>query len=210
MNVAVAAIIARVRAEGDAALIELTRQFDDLDLGKVGLKVTRAEIEAAHEGVDKTTREALELAHDRILEHHQRQLPKDDLYRDRLGVELGSRWTPVASVGLYVPGGTASYPSSVLMNAVPAQVAGVRASSWSCRRQGALNPLVLAAAKLAGVSEIYRIGGAQAIAALAYGTESIAPVDKIVGPGNAYVAAAKRQVFGRSASTSWPGRPRWW
>ena len=198
VNAAVAAIIARVRAEGDAALIELTRQFDDLDLGKVGLKVTPAEIEAAHEDVDKTTREALELAHDRILEHHKRQLPKNDLYRDRLGVELGTRWTPVASAGLYVPGGTASYPSSVLMNAVPAKVAGVpRIVMVVPAQKGALNPLVLVAAKLAGVSEIYRVGGAQAIAALAYGTESIAPVAKIVGPGNAYVAAAKRQVFGQ-------------
>ena len=198
VNAAVAAIIARVRAEGDAALIELTRQFDDLDLGKVGLKVTRAEIEAAHEDVDKTTREALELAHDRILEHHKRQVPKNDLYRDRLGVELGTRWTAVASAGLYVPGGTASYPSSVLMNAVPAKVAGVpRIVMVVPAQKGALNPLVLVAAKLAGVSEIYRVGGAQAIAALAYGTESIAPVAKIVGPGNAYVAAAKRQVFGQ-------------
>ena len=198
VNAAVAAIIARVRAEGDAALIELTRQFDDLDLGKVGLKVTPAEIEAAHEDVDKTTREALELAHDRILDHHKRQLPKNDLYRDRLGVELGTRWTPVASAGLYVPGGTASYPSSVLMNAVPAKVAGVpRIVMVVPAQKGSLNPLVLVAAKLAGVSEIYRVGGAQAIAALAYGTESIAPVAKIVGPGNAYVAAAKRQVFGQ-------------
>ena len=198
VNAAVAAIIARVRAEGDAALIELTRQFDDLDLGKVGLKVTPAEIEAAHEDVDKTTREALELAHDRILEHHKRQLPKNDLYRDRLGVELGTRWTPVSSAGLYVPGGTASYPSSVLMNAVPAKVAGVpRIVMVVPAQKGSLNPLVLVAAKLAGVSEIYRVGGAQAIAALAYGTESIAPVAKIVGPGNAYVAAAKRQVFGQ-------------
>ena len=198
LNAAVAAIIARVRAEGDAALIELTRQFDDLDLGKIGIKVTRAEIEAAHEGVEQTTREALELAHDRILEHHKRQLPKNDLYRDRLGVELGTRWTPVASAGLYVPGGTASYPSSVLMNAVPAKVAGVpRIVMVVPAQKGALNPLVLVAAKLAGVSEIYRVGGAQAIAALAYGTESIVPVAKIVGPGNAYVAAAKRQVFGQ-------------
>ena len=198
VNAAVAAIIARVRAEGDAALIELTRQFDDLDLGKVGIKVTRAEIEAAHEGVEQTTREALELAHDRILEHHKRQLPKNDHYRDRLGVELGTRWTPVASAGLYVPGGTASYPSSVLMNAVPAKVAGVpRIVMVVPASDGKLNPLVLAAAELAGVHEVYRVGGAQAIAALAYGTKTIAPVVKIVGPGNAYVAAAKRQVFGQ-------------
>jgi histidinol dehydrogenase len=198
VNAAVAEIIARVRAEGDAAVIALTRQFDELDLGKVGLKVTPAEIEAAHENAAKTTREALELAHDRILDHHKRQLPKNDLYRDRLGVELGTRWTPVASAGLYVPGGTASYPSSVLMNAVPAKVAGVpRIVMVVPAQKGTLNPLVLVAAKLAGVSEIYRVGGAQAIAALAYGTESIAPVAKIVGPGNAYVAAAKRQVFGQ-------------
>ena len=198
VNVAVAAIVARVRAEGDAALIELTREFDDLDLRQVGLKVTAAEIDAARGKVEQKTLQALELAHERILDHHKRQLPKNDLYRDRLGVELGTRWTPVASAGLYVPGGTASYPSSVLMNAVPAKVAGVpRIVMVVPALKGALNPLVLVAAKLAGVSEIYRVGGAQAIAALAYGTESIPPVAKIVGPGNAYVAAAKRQVFGQ-------------
>ena len=198
VNAAVAAIIARVRAEGDAALIELTREFDDLDLRQVGLKVTAAEIDAARGKVEQKTLQALELAHERILDHHKRQLPKNDLYRDRLGVELGTRWTPVASAGLYVPGGTASYPSSVLMNAVPAKVAGVpRIVMVVPALKGALNPLVLVAAKLAGVSEIYRVGGAQAIAALAYGTESIPPVAKIVGPGNAYVAAAKRQVFGQ-------------
>ena len=198
VNAAVAAIIARVRAEGDAALIELTREFDDLDLRQVGLKVTAAEIDAARGKVEQKTLQALELAHERILDHHKRQLPKNDLYRDRLGVELGTRWTPVASAGLYVPGGTASYPSSVLMNAVPAKVAGVpRIVMVVPALKGALNPLVLVAAKLAGVSEIYRVGGAQAIAALAYGTASIPPVAKIVGPGNAYVAAAKRQVFGQ-------------
>jgi histidinol dehydrogenase len=198
VNAAVAEIIARVREEGDKALIDLTRKFDDLDLGKMGLKVTRAEIEAARGKVDKKTRAALELAHDRILDHHKRQLPKDDLYKDRQGVEIGTRWTPVASAGLYVPGGTASYPSSVLMNAVPAKVAGVpRIVMVVPAPKGVLNPLVLVAAELAGVSEIYRVGGAQAIAALAYGTESIPPVVKIVGPGNAYVAAAKRQVFGQ-------------
>ena len=198
VNAAVAAIVARVRAEGDAALIELTRQFDDLDLRQVGLKVTAAEIDVARGKVEQKTLKALELAHERILDHHKRQLPKNDLYRDRLGVELGTRWTPVASAGLYVPGGTASYPSSVLMNAVPAKVAGVpRVVMVVPALKGALNPLVLVAAKLAGVSEIYRVGGAQAIAALAYGTESIPPVAKIVGPGNAYVAAAKRQVFGQ-------------
>jgi histidinol dehydrogenase len=198
VNAAVAAIIARVRAEGDAALIELTREFDDLDLRQVGLKVSAAEIDAARGKVEQKTLQALELAHERILDHHKRQLPKNDLYRDRLGVELGTRWTPVASAGLYVPGGTASYPSSVLMNALPAKVAGVpRIVMVVPALKGVLNPLVLVAAKLAGVSEIYRVGGAQAIAALAYGTESIPPVAKIVGPGNAYVAAAKRQVFGQ-------------
>ena len=198
VNAAVAAIVARVRVEGDAALIELTREFDDLDLRQVGLKVTAAEIDAARGKVEQKTLQALELAHERILDHHKRQLPKNDLYRDRVGVELGTRWTPVASAGLYVPGGTASYPSSVLMNAVPAKVAGVpRIVMVVPALKGALNPLVLVAAKLAGVSEIYRVGGAQAIAALAYGTESIPPVAKIVGPGNAYVAAAKRQVFGQ-------------
>ena len=198
VNAAVAAIVARVRAEGDAALIELTREFDDLDLRQVGLKVTAAEIDVAPGKVEQKTLKALELAHERILDHHKRQLPKNDLYRDRLGVELGTRWTPVASAGLYVPGGTASYPSSVLMNAVPAKVAGVpRIVMVVPSPGGVLNPLVLVAAELAGVGEIYRVGGAQAIAALAYGTASIAPVVKIVGPGNAYVAAAKRQVFGQ-------------
>jgi histidinol dehydrogenase len=198
VNAAVAAIIARVRADGDKALIALTRQFDELDLGKVGIAVTMSEIEAARANVNAATRAALELAHDRILDHHKRQLPKDDLYKDRQGVELGTRWTAVASAGLYVPGGTASYPSSVLMNAVPAKVAGVpRIVMVVPAPKNELSPLVLVAAELAGVSEIYRVGGAQAIAALAYGTESIAPVVKIVGPGNAYVAAAKRQVFGQ-------------
>jgi histidinol dehydrogenase len=198
VNDAVAAIIARVRAEGDQALIDLTQTYDGLDLRKTGIRVTPAEIAAARAQVDAKTLAALKLAHDRILDHHRRQLPKDDRYRDAQGVELGTRWTPVASVGLYVPGGTASYPSSVLMNAVPAKVAGVaRIVMVVPALKGALNPLVLAAAELAGVSEIYRVGGAQAIAALAYGTESIRPVVKIVGPGNAYVAAAKRQVFGQ-------------
>jgi len=197
VNDTVAAIIARVRAERDSALIELTRTYDGLDLAKVGIKITAAEIAAARAKVDATTLAALQLAHDRILDHHRRQLPEDDRYTDAQGVELGSRWTPVGSVGLYVPGGTASYPSSVLMNAVPAKVAGVaRIVMVVPAPKGELNPLVLAAAELAGVSEIYRVGGAQAIAALAYGTETIPPVVKIVGPGNAYVAAAKRQVFG--------------
>jgi histidinol dehydrogenase len=198
VNDAVAAIIARVRAEGDKALVDLTLVYDKLDLRQAGLRVSEAEIAAARAKVDKSTLDALNLAHDRILDHHNRQLPKDDLYRDRQGVELGTRWTPVASAGLYVPGGTASYPSSVLMNAVPAKVAGVKRIVMVVPSpSGTLSPLVLAAAELAGISEIYRVGGAQAIAALAYGTESIAPVVKIVGPGNAYVAAAKRQVFGQ-------------
>jgi histidinol dehydrogenase len=198
VNHTVAAIIARVREEGDAALAELTLRYDRLDLGKVGLKVTGAEIAAARTEVDKTTLDALEFAHDRILDHHKRQLPQDDVYKDRQGVELGTRWTPVQSAGLYVPGGTASYPSSVLMNAVPAKVAGVKRMVMTVPAPGgALNPLVLVAAELAGISEIYRLGGAQAIAALAYGTASIEAVAKIVGPGNAYVAAAKRQVFGQ-------------
>ncbi|MGZ9089885.1 MAG: histidinol dehydrogenase, partial [Rhodoplanes sp.] len=198
VNDTVAAIIARVRAERDSALIELTATYDGLDLAKAGIKITPAEIAQARAKIDAKTLAALELAHDRILDHHRRQLPKNDRYKDAQGVELGSRWTPVASVGLYVPGGTASYPSSVLMNAVPAKVAGVaRIVMVVPAPKGELNPLVLAAAELAGVSEIYRVGGAQAIAALAYGTESIPPVAKIVGPGNAYVAAAKRQVFGQ-------------
>ena len=198
VNAQVAAIIARVRDEGDKALAELTLKFDRLDLGEAGLRVNESEIAAADAKVDQRTRGALQLAHDRILDHHRRQLPQDDFYKDKLGVELGTRWTPVASAGLYVPGGTASYPSSVLMNALPAKVAGVpRVVMAVPAPNGALNPLVLVAAKLAGVHEIYRVGGAQAIAALAYGTEAIAPVVKIIGPGNAYVAAAKRQVFGQ-------------
>jgi len=198
VNDAVAAIIAKVRAEGDSALIELTRRFDGLDLEVAGIRVAAAEIEAAHAKIDAKTLAALELAHERILDHHKRQVPRDDRYTDATGVELGNRWTPVSSAGLYVPGGTARYPSSVLMNAVPAKVARVKRVVMVVPAQkGVLNPLVLVAASLAGVDEIYRVGGAQAIAALAYGTQSIAPVAKIVGPGNAYVAAAKRQVYGQ-------------
>jgi histidinol dehydrogenase len=195
---AVRAIIAEVVARGDAALQELTLKFDRVDLGKIGMKVTSAEIDAAEKLCDPTALDALKLARDRITAYHTRQKPKDERFTDPLGVELGSRWTAIEAVGLYVPGGTAAYPSSVLMNAVPAKVAG-------CERlvmvvpapDGKLAPLVLAAARLAGVDEIYRIGGAQAVAALAYGTETIQPVAKIVGPGNAYVAAAKRLVFGK-------------
>ncbi len=197
VNAVAAEIIADVRERGDAALIDYTRKFDRLDLETVGIAIPQDEIDAAVAQVDQRTMEALELAHQRIESHHARQMPKDDFYEDHLGVGLGSRWTAVEAVGLYVPGGLASYPSSVLMNAVPAQVAGVeRIVIVVPCPDGELNPLVLAAAKLAGVSEIYRIGGAQAVAALAYGTQTIAPVAKIVGPGNAYVAAAKKQVFG--------------
>ncbi len=194
---AVRGIIADVVARGDRALIELTRKFDRFDPGEIGLKVTSAEIDAAAESCDREALAALTLARDRIEAFHRRQLPRDERLTDALGVELGSRWTAIEAVGLYVPGGTAAYPSSVLMNALPARVAGVpRLVMAVPAPEGKLNPLVLAAARLAGVDEIYRIGGAQAIAALAYGTETIAPVAKIVGPGNAYVAAAKRLVFG--------------
>jgi histidinol dehydrogenase len=197
VDAAVREIVAQVRRDGDAALIALTQRFDRLDLAKAGIRVSAAEIAAAVAASDPDTLAALELARTRIESHHRRQLPRDDFYMDGLGAELGSRWTAVESVGLYVPGGLASYPSSVLMNAVPAVVAGVpRIAIVVPAPGGEINPLVLAAAHLAGVSEIYRVGGAQAISALAYGTESIAPVVKIVGPGNAYVAAAKRQVFG--------------
>ncbi len=197
VDAAVRKIIADVRERGDAAVIEYTARFDRLDLTPQTLRIPAAEIAAAAASCDPETIEALTLARDRIRAHHERQMPGDDRYVDALGVELGSRWTAVESVGLYVPGGTASYPSSVLMNAIPAVVAGVeRIVMVVPSPEGVLNPLVLAAAHLAGVGEIYRIGGAQAVAALAYGTASIAPVAKIVGPGNAYVAAAKRQVFG--------------
>jgi histidinol dehydrogenase len=194
---AVRDIIADVRARGDEGLADLTLKFDRLDLRKSGVAVTAAEVDAAVRECSKETLDALHFAHDRISDHHERQIPSDDRYRDNAGVELGHRWTAVESAGLYVPGGLASYPSSVLMNAVPAKVAGVpRVVMVVPSPGGELNPLVLAAAKISGVSEIYRIGGAQAVAALAYGTGTIRPVVKIVGPGNAYVAAAKRQVFG--------------
>ncbi|RWB79150.1 MAG: histidinol dehydrogenase [Mesorhizobium sp.] len=190
-------IIARVRAEGDRALIDYTLKFDKADLGALGIAVSKDDIAKAYEAADPATIEALKFARDRIRSHHERQKPKDDRYTDAAGVELGSRWTAIEAVGLYVPGGTASYPSSVLMNAVPAKVAGVeRIVIVVPASGGVINPLVLVAADLAGVSEIYRVGGAQAVAALAYGTQTIRPVAKIVGPGNAYVAAAKRQVFG--------------
>jgi histidinol dehydrogenase len=191
-------IIRRVRAEGDAALVDLTRRFDRLELLPEELRIKPDEIAAACARCDAGQRAALVQARDRIEAYHRRQLPADADWRDEAGVRLGWRWRPIDAVGLYVPGGTAAYPSSVLMNAVPAKVAGVpRLVMTVPTPDGALNPLVLAAAELAGVDEIYRVGGAQAIAALAYGTASIAPVAKIVGPGNAYVAAAKRIVFGK-------------
>ena len=197
VEAAVRAIIAEVKAGGDRALIDLTRKFDRVDLGQVGLRVTAAEIEAAERACDPDALAALKVARDRIEAYHARQKPADQRFTDALGVELGGRWTAIEAVGLYVPGGTAAYPSSVLMNAVPAKVAGCsRLVMVVPAPDGKLAPLVLAAAKLAGVDEIYRIGGAQAVAALAYGTKTIEPVAKIVGPGNAYVAAAKRLVFG--------------
>ncbi len=198
VETAVRAIVADVAARGDRALNDYTLKFDKLDLGRVGIRVTAAEIAAAVAACSREALDALEFARARIEAYHRRQVPQDDRFTDALGVELGSRWTAIEAVGLYVPGGTAAYPSSVLMNAVPAKVAGVpRIAMVVPAPGGTLNPLVLAAAKLAGVDEIFRIGGAQAIAALAYGTATLAPVAKIVGPGNAYVAAAKRIVFGK-------------
>ncbi len=190
-------IIADVRTRGDAALLNYSQRFDRVDLRKLGLALTPDELARAEAECDAEVLAALDLAHARIRAFHEKQRPQDQRFTDDLGVELGWRWTALESVGLYVPGGTASYPSSVLMNAVPAKVAGVeRLVMVVPAPDGAVDPLVLAAAKRAGVDEIYRVGGAQAIAALAYGTETIKPIVKIVGPGNAYVAAAKRRVFG--------------
>ena len=195
---AVAAIIADVRARGAEAVIELTRRFDRFDLTEETLAISEAEIDEAVAAVPADQRAALELAAARIRAYHERQLPEDARWTDPTGAELGWRWTPVDSAGLYVPGGLASYPSSVLMNAIPAQVAGVsRLVIAAPTPDGKVNPLVLLAARLSGVETVYRIGGAQAIAALAYGAGPIAPVDKITGPGNAFVAAAKRRVFGQ-------------
>jgi len=192
------AIIDRVIAEGDAALIELTARFDRFDVAATGLAVTEAEIAAAVDRVPAETRAALELAAGRIEDFHARQMPEGLSFSDDQGVRLGLRWTAIDAAGLYVPGGTAAYPSSVLMNAIPARVAGVaRRVMVVPTPDGVLNDLVLTAAHVAGVTEIWRVGGAQAVAALAYGTETIRPVDKIVGPGNAFVAAAKRHVFGK-------------
>ena len=191
------AIIADVRTRGDAALIDYSQRFDRAELTKLGLAIGADEIARAESRCDAQVLAALDLAHTRIRTFHEKQRPQDLLFTDEIGVELGWRWSPVQSVGLYVPGGTASYPSSVLMNAVPAKVAGVeRLVMVVPAPDGVIEPLVLGAAKRAGVDEIYRVGGAQAIAALAFGTETIDPVVKIIGPGNAYVAAAKRLVFG--------------
>jgi histidinol dehydrogenase len=199
VNDTVAKIIADVRARGDEALVDYTRRFDRLpELTVATLAIPQADLDAAAATCDPKTLDALKVAAARIEAYHIRQRPEDARFTDGQGVELGHRWTPVGAVGLYVPGGTANYPSSVLMNAIPAKVAGVgRIVMVVPTPDGVVNPLVLAAARLAGVDEVYRVGGAQAVAALAYGTETIAPVDKIVGPGNAYVAAAKRQVFGQ-------------
>jgi histidinol dehydrogenase len=198
VEAAVRAIVADVAARGDEALIELSKKFDRVELDAAKLRVTAGEIEAAQGACERRALDALALARERIEAYHRRQLPRDDRFTDALGVELGHRWTAIEAVGLYVPGGTAAYPSSVLMNAVPAKVAGVpRIVMVVPAPDGRLNPLVLAAARLAGIDEIYRVGGAQAVAALAYGTQTIKPVAKIVGPGNAYVATAKRFVFGR-------------
>ena len=194
----VAGIIADVRARGDEAVLELTEKFDRIKLTPDTMRVTADEVEEAASQVAPDVRAALELAATRIAVYHSRQMPEDAEWTDEAGATLGWRWTPVSAAGLYVPGGLASYPSSVLMNAIPAKVAGVQRLAITVPApDGILNPAVLLAAKLAGVDEIYRIGGAQAIAALAYGTETIAPVDKITGPGNAFVAAAKRRVFGK-------------
>ena len=195
---AVAAIIADVRARGDGAVLELTSRFDRLELTAEQMAFSPAEIAAEVAKVSPEDRAALELAAERIRAYHARQRPEDADWVDAAGARLGWRWTPVSAAGLYVPGGLASYPSSVLMNAIPASVAGVERLVVTCPTpDGVVNPLVLLAAQIAGVDEVYRIGGAQAIAALAYGTATIAPVDKITGPGNAFVAAAKRRVFGR-------------
>ncbi|MDU6322182.1 histidinol dehydrogenase, partial [Bradyrhizobium sp.] len=198
VEAAARAIVDDVAKRGDAALLEATRKFDRLELTAASLRVTADEIEAAVTACDAATLDALKFARDRIEAFHLKQLPTDQRFTDAAGVELGWRWSAIESAGLYVPGGTAAYPSSVLMNAIPAKVAGVsRLVMVVPAPDGKLNPLVLAAAHLGGVSEIYRVGGAQAVAALAHGTATIAPVVKIVGPGNAYVAAAKRLVFGK-------------
>ncbi|WP_147124178.1 histidinol dehydrogenase [Shimia ponticola] len=198
VDAVVADIIADVRERGDQAVIDLTTRFDRLDLTPETLAFSPDEIAEHVAKVSDAERQALELAAERIRAYHERQLPADAMWTDDIGARLGWRWTAVSAAGLYVPGGLASYPSSVLMNAIPAKVAGVQRLAITVPTpDGVVNPLVLLAAQLAGVDEVYRIGGAQAVAALAYGTDSIAPVDKITGPGNAFVAAAKRRVFGK-------------
>src|SRR6201997_3259549 len=198
VDAAVAEIIEDVAARGDGALFDYTRRFDGMDLTAGGLRLTAGEIADGAAAAHPETVAALRVAAERIASFHRRQLPAPIDYVDEVGVRLAARWRPVAAAGLYVPGGTAAYPSSVLMNAIPAKVAGVERLVMTVPApNGIVNPLVLAAAELVGIDEVYRVGGAQAIAALAYGTATIAPVDKIVGPGNAYVAAAKRRVFGR-------------
>ncbi len=198
VDAVVADIIHHVRARGDEALIEYTEKFDRMTLRPDILRLTEAELDAQVALVSPKERDALEVAAERIRRYHEKQKPKDEMWREANGAELGWRWTPVSAAGLYVPGGLASYPSSVLMNAIPASVAGVeRLVITVPTPDAAINPLVMLAAQLSGVQEIYRIGGAQAIAALAYGTQTIKPVDKITGPGNAFVAAAKRRVFGK-------------
>ncbi|MHA1538808.1 MAG: histidinol dehydrogenase, partial [Alphaproteobacteria bacterium] len=190
-------IIEGIRVLGDVALLDYTHRFDRFDLSTDDLRIGADEVEEACAQADPEAIDALRFSARRIEDYHRRQLPEDYRYTDAQGITLGSRWTAIASAGLYVPGGTAAYPSSVLMNAIPAKLAGVERMVMAVPTpEGRLNPLVLAAANIAGVSEIYRVGGAQAIAALAYGTETIAPVHLIVGPGNDYVAAAKRMVFG--------------
>ena len=198
VDATVAQIIEDVRARGDAAVIELTAKFDRLELTPGSMAFSAADIDAAVSQVSEADRVALELAAARIRAYHEKQLPEDYQWTDATGATLGWRWSAVSAAGLYVPGGLASYPSSVLMNAIPAKVAGVKRLAITVPTpDGQVNPLVLLAARLSGVDKIYRIGGAQAIAALAYGTETISPVDKITGPGNAFVAAAKRRVFGK-------------
>ena len=198
VDVSVRAIIGEVIERGDQALIEYTKKFDRISLTTDTLRFTQSELKEQAEQVSDKDRSALELAVARIKSYHEKQIPDDTFWTDESGVDLGWRWSPVAAAGLYVPGGLASYPSSVLMNAIPAKVAGVRRLAITVPTpDNKINPMVLLAAQLSGVDEVYRVGGAQAIAALAYGTKTIEPVDKITGPGNAFVAAAKRQVFGK-------------
>jgi len=197
VSLAVATILEDVRARGDEAVLAYTDRFDKLPLTATTMAFSADEIDAADAAISGEVRAALQFAHDRIAAHHEKQKPLDHIYQDPLGVTLGTVWTPMDAVGIYVPGGTANYPSSVLMGAIPARIAGVSRIALTVPSPGGvISAAVLAAARMAGVTEVYRLGGAQAIAALAYGTETIRPVSKIIGPGNAYVAAAKRQVFG--------------